>query len=142
MIQNYETGCWEWISNKIPQGYGMFWHRGKSRRAHRISWEMKNGKIPKGILVLHKCDNPSCVNPDHLFLGNYKLNSLDMLQKKRHRAISGEKHYLAKLNILKVRKIREEYSTGNFTQRDLASKYKISQPSIGDIINNKTWRKS
>src|ERR1035438_7769338 len=84
--------CWVWLSTKNKQSYGVFAIKRKSVKAHRISWEIKNGKIPDRIFVLHKCDNPQCVNPDHLFLGSAKDNTQDMLSKGRNRNAYGEKH--------------------------------------------------
>lgn len=74
-------GCWEWKGAKTKAGYGWF----SAKIASRISWEIYRGKIPKDMLVCHKCDNPPCVNPDHLFLGTHKDNTLDMIKKGRGR---------------------------------------------------------
>lgn len=76
--------CVEWEGARHPQGYGRTWVDGKSRRAHRVAWEETNGPIPEGMWVLHKCDNPPCVNIDHLFLGTAKDNAQDTVQKGRH----------------------------------------------------------
>jgi hypothetical protein len=73
-------GCWEWMGFIRPSGYGQV-HQNKL--AHRVSWELHNGPIPNGVLVLHKCDNKSCVNPDHLFLGSHRDNTQDMMSKGR-----------------------------------------------------------
>jgi len=78
-------GCWEWTAAKKDTGYGVFWVP-KQRRlfgAHRIAWMLNNGEIPVGKLVLHKCDNPACINPSHLFLGNQQDNITDMWNKGR-----------------------------------------------------------
>jgi hypothetical protein len=75
--------CWEWSTNKNNKGYGMFYFNGKKQLAHRFSYELYLGEIPKNICVLHKCDNPGCVNPNHLFLGTRKDNAIDMSNKKR-----------------------------------------------------------
>jgi hypothetical protein len=78
-------GCWQWTAYRDPMGYGRFRLNGEARLAHRVSWEMHNGSIsPEDLCVLHKCDNPSCVNPDHLFLGDRIANVADMVAKGRH----------------------------------------------------------
>jgi hypothetical protein len=77
--------CWEWIGARGPQGYGMFQVKIRmARRAHRISYELAHGPIPEGMQVLHRCDNPPCVNPAHLRLGTARDNTYDMLAKGRH----------------------------------------------------------
>ncbi|KKN68479.1 hypothetical protein LCGC14_0451150 [marine sediment metagenome] len=78
-------GCWGWKASKDSDGYGHMCVNGKEVGAHRISWWIHNGKIPKGSFVLHTCDNPICTNPRHLFLGNNSINLLDMFAKRRAR---------------------------------------------------------
>ena len=80
-----ETGCWLWISCCNGDGYALISANGKSMRAHRLSWEMHRGPIPRGLFVLHKCDTPECVNPDHLFLGTNQDNMDDAKRKGRIR---------------------------------------------------------
>ncbi len=78
------NGCWLWMaSRRSPKGYGQVVRYGKPQSAHRVSWELANGPIPKGLCVLHKCDNPPCVNPSHLFLGTPKDNADDSIRKGR-----------------------------------------------------------
>ncbi len=77
--------CWEWMGTKNRGGYGSFLHSYQVKKgAHQISWEIHYGPIPSGLCVLHKCDNPGCVNPEHLFLGTKRDNTLDMVKKRRH----------------------------------------------------------
>ena len=76
--------CWIWTGSQL-RGYGQFWLGGKLHIAHRVSWVLHVGPIPFGLHALHKCDNPSCVNPEHLFLGTAKTNVHDMMDKGRHR---------------------------------------------------------
>ncbi len=76
-------GCWEWQGSRNKLGYGITSLRGRAIRAHRVSWEIVNGPIPDGLLVCHRCDNPACVRPDHLFLGTQIDNLRDMRTKGR-----------------------------------------------------------
>jgi HNH endonuclease len=86
-------GCWEWQAGKDKNGYGQFtvYPPRRTLRAHRVAYEMEVGPIPDGLMVLHRCDNPSCVRPDHLFTGDAKANSEDMLSKGRYRNPNAEK---------------------------------------------------
>jgi hypothetical protein len=77
------NNCWIWKSYKTPYGYGQFEYKCKTHKSHRFSWLLYKGEIPKGMLICHKCDNPPCVNPDHLWLGTPKENMQDMSSKKR-----------------------------------------------------------
>lgn len=78
-------GCWSWTARKARFGYGAMEVDCKPARAHRLSWEIHHGPIPAGLWVLHKCDNPECANPDHLYLGTTKDNFRDMIERGRHR---------------------------------------------------------
>lgn len=80
------AGCWVWTGSKIPTGYGKLSIHNKKVAAHRLSWALHNGPIPAGLHVLHRCDNPPCVNPEHLFLGTDGDNAADKVSKGRQRS--------------------------------------------------------
>lgn len=133
------SGCWLWTSKSNTRGYGQIRSPdGKPMLAHRASWDVHNGPIPDGMCVLHKCDNPKCVRPDHLFLGNQQSNMDDMREKGRGRpgVSKGEAHGRAKLTDERVREIRS--STG--PSRITAEKYGISGRQVRDIRARKAWK--
>lgn len=103
-------GCWEWKASINWAGYGLLTHEKKHIKAHRISWELHNGEIPKGLYVRHSCDNPKCVNPDHLSLGTQVENMRDA--KERNRIPKGIAHHASKLTEADVKQICEMYDAG------------------------------
>ncbi len=112
----------------------MFKYNQKTRLSHRVSWELTNGPIPKGICVLHKCDNPLCVNPSHLFLGTYADNMKDMTIKGRQaRGTSIYTHKLTEENVLHIRSLE-------LPMKDIAEMYKVHRTTISRIRSRKTWR--
>ena len=145
------SGCHLWLGALAHFGYGIFYYSKNgvrlSDRAHRVAWVMIHGPIPIGLNVLHKCDTPSCVNSDHLFLGTHSDNVADMVRKGRQARgkdhglkVGGENHSKAKLSAAQVIKIREEYEPEVTTCGTLARKYGVTRQSIFDIIARKTWR--
>ena len=131
-------GCWEWLGTKIPNGYGQLWNEKRHHNAHRVSWQLHYGKIPKGLLVLHTCDNRSCVNPSHLFLGTNQDNTDDMFRKGRENPPRGNRQPLAKLSPTKVREIRGLVAQG-ITRRELAKLFHVSASSISRVASGEIW---
>jgi hypothetical protein len=131
--------CWLWIGCvfKKRRGYGQFFS-GKHSRAHRFSYELHYGKIPDGLMVLHHCDNPPCVNPRHLFCGTAKENTEDMIKKGR--MSKGEKHPISKLTEKQVVEIRKIGLSGKLTQGEIGKKFGVSNITISDIMRNKKWK--
>lgn len=132
---NKSDGCWEWAGDRDRDGYGRF---SKGQRAHRYSWVLHFAPIPKGLCVLHRCDNPSCVRPEHLFLGTNADNTADKVAKGR--AQRGEQHGMAKLSELDIRRIRARYKEGGISQSLLASHYNVDQTMISAIVNYRNWK--
>jgi len=130
--------CWYWIGGLYKDGYGKIWHTGKEYKAHRYSYELHNGPIPFGMHVCHKCDVPSCVNPDHLFVGTRNDNMHDMAMKGR--STHSERHHRAKLSIEQVREIRAKRYSGQ-SVKNLAAEYGVSKGRISEIVHQKTWRR-
>ena len=139
---NSVTGCWEFTGYRDPNGYGRIQvKRGRDRLAHRMSWTVLRGAIPEGLDVLHRCDNPPCVNPDHLFLGTAADNHADMIAKGRGRSNPrrGIENNKAKLTEAEVIAIRDLASSGKSTYA-IAEMFGVTRPNIGYIVNGKTWR--
>jgi hypothetical protein len=144
-------GCWTWNAGREPKGYGQFgMDRGGTRwtttPAHRVAWELVNGPIPEGLLVLHHCDNPPCVRPDHLYIGTHADNARDRTERGRGRQCPpelharGERHARSKLTETTVRDIRSRYAAGGISQQALADEYGTIQSAISCVILRKTWR--
>ena len=133
--------CWEWLSYKDKDGYGKFYWREikQSLTAHRYSWIMHFGKIKSGYEVCHHCDNSSCVNPRHLWLGTHQDNIDDMWRKGRANPLKGENHPCAKITEKNVLEIRNLLQT-ELTHRQIGNMYNVSKFVVSDIKRNKTWK--
>ena len=136
--------CWVWTASKDREGYGEIARPGKSAGmlgAHRVSWEIHFGPVPEDMDVLHTCDNPPCVRPDHLYLGTHADNMRDMALRGRARAgpQAGEDNPMSKLTWEMVGGIRERYATGAFTQKELGIEFLVSRQAIGRIVNGRGW---
>lgn len=132
--------CWLWFGNIRPNGYGSIQEGGKGSRtlsAHRLSYEIHKGEIPDGMVVMHSCDNPSCVNPDHLSVGTYKDNTHDMIAKGRKRTVApkGTGNGKAKLNDDLVRYIRQSDKKAASIARELG----LSENCIRGVLSGRTW---
>ena len=138
---NSSTGCFEWTGGRNEKGYGLLVIEGKQRYAHRVVYATVFGELPGGMCVCHKCDNPCCVNPEHLFLGTPADNTADMMRKGRQafRQLRGERHWKARLRAEDVSEIRRLYAEGGVLQRDLASRFNVPQTQISAVIRRKAW---
>jgi HNH endonuclease len=131
--------CWIWEGAKRPTGHSMITIDGITRSAHHRSWEIHNGPIPEGMCVLHDCpggDNPSCVNPAHLWLGTREDNNKDRARKGRNGRGDGSR----KLNPQLAARIRLEAKLDAPSIGALAREYNVSRMAIARVLRNKTWR--
>lgn len=129
--------CWEWQACRTKIGYGQFGIRNRIWKAHRIAWLLTHKQNPRDKFICHHCDNPSCCNPKHLFLGNNQLNMQDKAQKGKS---NGELNNYSKLVTQEVLDIRMLYSTGEYSQQRLGDMYNVSRTCIKKIVQRKTWR--
>jgi len=130
---NKETGCVEWQKAR-SNDYGKVTINYRQERAHRISYEINIGPIPDGMFVLHHCDNPPCINPDHLFLGTQADNCADMANKDR--STRGERNPQAKLTGEDVTSIREM----NGSNIQIAKNFGVCQATISNIKARRSWK--
>jgi len=149
-VVKHEDGCWVWIGLVNPKGYGRIGvgRNEGMRLAHRVAWELTHGAIPVGKCVLHKCDVPACVNPEHLFLGDRADNNVDMMRKGRANFIAwksvrnrrhGSQVPNSRLTEAKVRLIRIEYESGGTSFEKLAKKYNVGSTTIEHIVKRRKW---
>lgn len=133
-----ETGCWMWTASVDGNGYGKLANgRGGWGLAHRVSWGLHREPIPDGLCVLHRCDTPACVNPEHLFLGTMGDNNRDRAGKGR--GVHGSRHPSAKLSPKLAREIRELFSVG-WRECELARAYGVRPPSIRKVVEGRSWK--
>jgi len=135
-------GCLVWTGKRRSFGYGILNANGRSLRAHRVSWELAHGAIPSGMVVCHRCDNPPCVNPDHLFLGTQADNMRDCFRKNRIFRFAGFKasnHSCTKLSLNETDELRRLYATGWFRQMDLAEIFHVDQSSVSRVVRGDHW---
>lgn len=131
--------CWEWQGTITSLGYAVIKLNKKSIRANRFSWFINRGPIPWYADVLHHCDNPKCVNPNHLFLGTGKINMEDKITKGRHRCGIGENQGHSIFTEDAVRDMRKLYEDG-WTQRAIAKKHRCSAQTVWPIVHRINWK--
>lgn len=140
LVRKRASGCWEWIGHvdKDGNGHARFKFQGRRVGAHHWSYEFAYGPVPDGLWVLHHCDNGKCVRPSHLYVGTHDDNMKDAVRRKR--TARGEGHGMSKLTADDVREIRKLYKTGDYTQRQLAEKFGVTQCPINRVLRRTGWR--
>lgn len=135
-------GCWNFTGHRDKNGYGKLRWKGKGMLAHRVSYMIVNGYLPDDLLVCHKCDNPSCINPQHLFLGTNYDNTMDAVRKGRKFIPDsrGENHGGGKLKEADVREIRRLCASRALPQSHIAKQYGINQSVVCAIHRRKIWK--
>lgn len=131
--------CWEWCGSRDTSGYGLIQFNHRIHKTHRLMYYLARGDIPAGFWVLHKCDNPPCVKPTHLFLGTGKDNSQDREMKGRHIPARGEKVGTAKLtakDVLEIRRLHYEQGYGKWR---LAKMFGVSRRAIQKAWRGENW---
>ena len=132
---NKTDSCWLWIAAKDSKGYGLY----RARAAHRASYTLFNGIIPEGHVVRHKCDNPPCVNPEHLETGTQKENARDRTERGRTGPrLRGEDHEMSKLTYSDVVTMRDLRREGALL-KDLSEKYGLTKTNIRSACIGRTW---
>ena len=139
-----ESGCWEWVGSRNQKGYGLITIHNKTTKAHRLAYQTWVGPIPEGLLIRHKCDNPPCINPEHLEPGTIQDNAQDMVERGRSvrgrtRALSGEQHRQSKLTEADVIRIRDLWSARTHTLKELSELFGVSITTIHNAATRKTW---
>ncbi len=134
---SHPTGCHIWLAGRTPKGYGHFWMNGKTLMAHRVAYALVHPKMDGSKFVLHRCDNPSCVNPNHLFLGTANDNIQDMVSKGRQpKGSLTKKSKLTEVSALQIYQLYHRYKR---TQLQLAAKYAVTQAAIWYVVHDRTW---
>lgn len=143
-VSKQSSGCWEWIGCLSTKGYGKIAagrDRYGVREAHRVSWEIHNGKIPDGKWVLHRCDNPPCVNPEHLWLGTARENVRDCVSKGRFRGnpLKGLAHGYHKIDKRIADEMRAMYSKGDCSISSIARMFSVEHHTVSAVLKNLRW---
>lgn len=138
-IKKTDAGCWEWTGAKCYAGYGKMYANRKARDTHRIAYEVFCGPIPDGMYVCHRCDNPPCVNPEHLFLGTPKANQQDMRDKGRAVHLKGEAKSSAGLTDADVLRLRKMFG-GGVKRSEIATTFGLDETTVTHIATGKIWK--
>jgi hypothetical protein len=134
------NGCWNCTSHAADTcGYPMICRNGKKGHMSRFIWIEKNGPIPESMAVRHKCDNPRCINPDHLEIGTHTNNMRDMIERGRRRSTIGSNNPRSKLAEDNVTDVMRRYKNGE-KQTDIAKRYNVSKHCIFGIVHNRNWK--
>lgn len=128
--------CWVWTAGKFRKGYGQFQLNGRPHHASRVALEIASGPIPVGKCALHRCDNPPCVNPAHLWLGTHTDNMRDAAEKRR--LVTGERHHNARLTASHAVAIRSAHRAG-CSLRMLSFQFGVGTTAISDVVHHRTW---
>jgi hypothetical protein len=136
-----DNGCWEWIGAKTCGGYGRVMFEGKFSLAHRVAWILTNGPIPDGFMACHHCDNPGCINPDHLFLGDAGDNARDREHKNRNIKpiinLGGRSSKLTDHDVMTARRL---YGRGAATVADLSRCLHVTYSNMYRIVTGRAWK--
>lgn len=141
--ETVEGECWGWDGPTTRHGYGKLGMNGTEERAHRVSYRLEYGHAPDDLYVLHRCDNPPCVNPDHLYVGTAADNTADAINRGRwdpsDHDLKGETHGQAKLSKDQVLDIREQHQHGSATLQELADRYGVTKSAIRKVVTGENW---
>lgn len=135
--------CWPWLGGKRRHGYGSIISSAPERKgymAHRLSYLYAHGELPANLDVCHRCDNPACVNPAHLFLGTHADNMADKKAKGRSPGLKGSAHHQAKLNEERVTAARRVWAAGGISKAAVGRMFGVSPTTIGRAINGTKWK--
>lgn len=127
-------GCWEWMASKNNWGYPLFWYKGRSRPGNRVCWELTRGSAPEAQ-VLHRCDNPGCVRPDHLYSGTHDQNMRDKVDRDRCFRPAGSLNKAARLTEAQVADVRRDQRL----HRVIAQEYGVTRSQISKIKRGDRW---